>query len=177
MDCTPTSSDKVTLKKWFFIDKIVGWKNSKFLNWNRFLLATPTKLYIVFWSSFNLYLTQKKKKYMDLKSNHTSPVLADPAPMNESMLGIHTGLLPYSASGTAFSSSLFLTIPRKKPGILDDVRSCAWLDAMKSSSPTHRRIAKDSGIESSKDGDIVYRNWMVISCFWYLLIFLNEEFL
>lgn len=114
---------------------------------------------------------------MDLKSNHTSPVLADPAPMNESMLGIHTGLLPYSASGTAFSSSLFLTIPRKKPGILDDVRSCAWLDAMKSSSPTHRRIAKDSGIESSKDGDIVYRNWMVISCFWYLLIFLNEEFL
>lgn len=98
---------------------------------------------------------------MDLKSNHTSPVLADPAPMNESMLGIHTGLLPYSASGTAFSSSLFLTIPRKRPGILDDVRSSAWLDAMKSSSPTHHKIAKDSGTESSKDSDIVYRNWMI----------------
>lgn len=99
---------------------------------------------------------------MDLKSSHTSPVLADPAPVNESMLGIHSGLLPYSPTGTAFSPALFLTIPRRKPGILD-ARSSAWLDAMKSSSPTHNKVIKGSSIEQpSKDNDTVYRNWMVL---------------
>lgn len=111
---------------------------------------------------------------MDLKSNQTSPVLADPVPMSESILGIHSGLLPYTATGTAFSSSLFLTIPRKKPGILDDFRSSAWLDAMKSSSPTHHKITKDfSPEQSSKDGDIVYRNWLVSSLCFLCFISIN----
>ncbi|KAL3524164.1 hypothetical protein ACH5RR_016998 [Cinchona calisaya] len=96
---------------------------------------------------------------MDIKSSHTSPVLADPAPMNESMLGIHSGLLPYSPTGTAFSPALFLTIPRRKPGILDDVRSSGWLDAMKSSSPTHKKVIKDSSTEH--DSDTAYHNWML----------------
>ncbi|KAL3521426.1 hypothetical protein ACH5RR_019575 [Cinchona calisaya] len=99
---------------------------------------------------------------MDLKSSHTSPVLADPAIMNDSMLGIHPGLLPYSPTGAAFSPALFLTIPRRKPGILDDVRSSAWLDAMKSSSPTHNKITKDSSTDQpSNDNDDAYCNWML----------------
>lgn len=110
---------------------------------------------------------------MELKSSHTSPVLADPAPLKESMLGIHSGLLPYSPAGTAFSSALFLTIPRRKPGILDDVRSCAWLDAMKSSSPTHNKVAKDpSSEQSSNDSDNAYRYWTVLLLiiFGYIII-------
>lgn len=99
---------------------------------------------------------------MDLKSSHTSPILADPALIKESMLGIHSGLLPYSPNGTAFSPALFLTIPRRKPGILNDVRSSSWLDAMKSSSPTHNKVNKDSSTEqSSNDSDNVYRTWML----------------
>ncbi|CAI9092049.1 OLC1v1027198C7 [Oldenlandia corymbosa var. corymbosa] len=101
---------------------------------------------------------------MDLKANHTSPVLADPAPMNESMLGLHSAMLPYSPNGATFSPALFLTIPRKKTGILDDVKSVSWLDAMRASSPTHNKVAaKDLSHDqqSSNDTDIVYRNWML----------------
>ncbi|KAL6977625.1 trehalose-phosphatase [Sarracenia purpurea var. burkii] len=88
---------------------------------------------------------------MDMKSNHSAPVLTDPAPMNKSRLGIHSSL--YSPPGVVFSAGLFLT---------DDVRSSSWLDAMKSSSPTHRKIAKDSGTELvSTDTDVAYRNWML----------------
>lgn len=106
---------------------------------------------------------------MDLKSNHTSPVLADPSITNDAILGIHSGLLPYSPTGTAFSKALLLTIPRRKAGILDDVRSSVWLDAMKSSSPTYNKVTKDSSTEqSSKDNDNAYHNWMVFSLtpFW-----------
>ncbi|XP_050224124.1 trehalose-phosphate phosphatase A [Mercurialis annua] len=99
---------------------------------------------------------------MDLKSNHTAPVLTDPAPITKSRLGIHSTLLPYASAGLAFSSNLWLTIPRKKTGVLDDVRSSSWLDAMKSSSPPHKRIAKDFGTElSSADIDFAYRTWML----------------
>lgn len=98
---------------------------------------------------------------MDLKSNHTSPVMTDPPPLSKSRLGVHSSLLPYSPPG-AFSP-LLLTIPRKKTGILDDVRSCSWLDAMKSSSPPHRKITKDVNNEfASSDADIAYRTWMVL---------------
>ncbi|KAL2540077.1 Trehalose-phosphate phosphatase A [Abeliophyllum distichum] len=102
---------------------------------------------------------------MDLKSNHASPILTDPAPapipMNNTRLGIHSGLLPYSPNGSAFSSTLFLTIPRRKPGILDDVRS-SLLDAMILSSPTHNKLAKDSSTELiASDSDFTYRNWML----------------
>ncbi|KAI3458287.1 hypothetical protein Pfo_014950 [Paulownia fortunei] len=97
---------------------------------------------------------------MDLKSNHTSPVLTDTSPMNNTRLGIHSALLPYSHNGSAFSSTLFLTIPRRRPGILDDVRSSLF-DAMKSSSPTHNKLTKESNTETTlSDGDLAYRNWM-----------------
>ncbi|XP_020549194.1 trehalose-phosphate phosphatase A-like isoform X2 [Sesamum indicum] len=98
---------------------------------------------------------------MDLKSNHTSPVLADAAPMNNTRLGIHSALLPYPHSGSPFSPSLLLTIPRRRPGILDDVRSSLF-DAMKSSSPTHEKFAKESSSETTLgDSNIAYCNWML----------------
>ncbi|KAM1368372.1 hypothetical protein PS1_001709 [Malus domestica] len=100
---------------------------------------------------------------MDLKSNHASPVLADPAPLSKSRLGgVHTNLLPYAPPGAAFPAGLFLTIPRWKTGLLDDVRSSSWLDAMKSSSPPHRKITKGVNNESgATDADMAYHSWMV----------------
>ncbi|XP_073293015.1 trehalose-phosphate phosphatase A-like [Primulina huaijiensis] len=98
---------------------------------------------------------------MDLKSKHTSPVLTDTAPMNNSRLGIHSAMLPYPTNGPAFSSNLFLTIPRKKSGILDDVRSSLF-DTMKSSSPTHNMLTKESSTETAlSDSDLAYRDWLV----------------
>ena len=98
---------------------------------------------------------------MDRKSNHSAPVLTDPALMNKSRLGIHSS--SYSPPGVVFSPGLFITMQRKKSIKLDDVRASSWLDSMKSSSPTHRKIAKDSGTELlSADADAVYHNWMVI---------------
>lgn len=100
---------------------------------------------------------------MDLKSNHTSPVITDSAPLSKSRLGVHSNLLPYSPPGTGFSQNLILTVPRKKTGILDDVRASGWLDAMKSSSPPHKKITKDFNSElSSTDTDVAYCTWMVI---------------
>ncbi|PIN26674.1 Trehalose-phosphatase [Handroanthus impetiginosus] len=75
---------------------------------------------------------------MDLKSTKASPILPDPAPINESRPGIHSSLFPYSQSGPSFSTSGPL-IQRKKPAKLDDVQSNDWLDAMKSSSPPHKK--------------------------------------
>lgn len=99
---------------------------------------------------------------MDLKSNHSSPVLTDPPPVNKSRFGIRSNLLPYSPPGAAFSSTLLLTIPRKKNGVLDDVRSSSWLDAMKSSSPTHKKITKDfNTVLASTDTDVTYRTWLL----------------
>ncbi|KAK4480613.1 hypothetical protein RD792_013691 [Penstemon davidsonii] len=98
---------------------------------------------------------------MDLKSSHTSPVLTDNAPMNSTRLGIHSALMPYSPKGSGFSPTLFLTIPRKKPGILDDVWSSLF-DAMKSSSPTHNKLTKESIVETTtiSDSDVAYCKWM-----------------
>ena len=97
---------------------------------------------------------------MDLSSNSSAPVLTDPPPMNKSRLGIHSALLPYTSPGAPFSSDNFITIPRKKPGILE--RTSSWLDAMKSSSPTHKRTNKDSSTELSlSETDVAYRKWMV----------------
>ncbi|KAJ4706221.1 Trehalose 6-phosphate phosphatase [Melia azedarach] len=98
---------------------------------------------------------------MDLKSSHTAPVLTDPAPISKSRLGVHSSLLPYSPPG-AFSSDLFLAIPRKKTGVLDDVRANSWLDAMKASSPPHKKMAKESINEvGSPDKDVAYRTWLL----------------
>ncbi|KAF8380479.1 hypothetical protein HHK36_027965 [Tetracentron sinense] len=99
---------------------------------------------------------------MDIKSNHAAPVLTDPVPINKPRLGIYSSLLAYSPSGAAFSSSLYLTIPRKKPGKLDDVRSSSWLDTMKSSSPPRKKLTKDFSIDvATNDADVTYRNWML----------------
>ncbi|KAL8552543.1 hypothetical protein ACS0TY_001291 [Phlomoides rotata] len=91
---------------------------------------------------------------MDLKTNNTSPVLTD-------RLGIHSALMPYSPNSSSFAPTLFLTIPRRRPGILDDVRS-SLIDAMKSSSPTHNTLTIESNSETTlTNGDLAYCNWML----------------
>ncbi|XP_031261187.1 probable trehalose-phosphate phosphatase F [Pistacia vera] len=98
---------------------------------------------------------------MELKSNHASPVLTDPSPLNKSKLGIHSSLLPYSSAGPSFSGK-YVTVPRKKPGKLDDVRSNGWLDAMKSSSPPRKKLIKDFNSEvAPDDSETAYRSWML----------------
>ncbi|XP_023525097.1 trehalose-phosphate phosphatase A-like [Cucurbita pepo subsp. pepo] len=99
---------------------------------------------------------------MDLKPNHNSPILSDPAPITKSRLGVHSNMLPYSAApGVGFAPNLLL-ITRKRTGVLDDVRASIWLDAMKSSSPPPNRIAKDVVNElPSFDPDLLYCSWMV----------------
>lgn len=99
---------------------------------------------------------------METKPNHASPVLTDPAPVTESRLGIRSSLLPQH--GAAFSSSKHIKILRKKPVILDDVRSNGWLDAMKASSPPRKNLVKDFILEVAvDDSDAIYVSWMV--CF------------
>lgn len=98
---------------------------------------------------------------MELKSNHASPVLTDPAPINKSRLGIPSSLMPYSQQGASFSSGKYVSIPRKKPAKLDDVRSNGWLDAMKSSSPPRKKLIMDFIVEVD-DAEIAYCSWMVI---------------
>ncbi|KAL9678988.1 hypothetical protein QQ045_016840 [Rhodiola kirilowii] len=101
---------------------------------------------------------------MDLKSNHASPVLADPAPVNKPRPGVHSSLQPYSQMGTTFSSDMHISIPRKKPGILDDVRDNGWLDAMKSSSPPRKKIIKDlnsGAVVVDESVDHAYISWML----------------
>ncbi|KAI5655664.1 hypothetical protein M9H77_32851 [Catharanthus roseus] len=98
---------------------------------------------------------------MELKSTKASPVLADPAPIDNPRMGIRSGRLPYSQTGPSFSTSVSV-ITRKKPGKIDDVRSNGWLDAMQSSSPPHKKIMKDINAEfASDDGDMTYRSWMI----------------
>ncbi|KAF5457704.1 hypothetical protein F2P56_021786 [Juglans regia] len=99
---------------------------------------------------------------MDLKSNHAAPVLTDPAaPINKSRLGMHSSLFPCSPPLAVLPPGIFLTIPRKKTGILDEFRSSIWLDAMKSSSPPPKKITKDVSNEySPTDADVAYNAWM-----------------
>lgn len=101
---------------------------------------------------------------MDITSNHASSVLIDPAPVsNSSLVGVHSSLLPYPQQGMSSSSSKYITIPRRKPGKFDDVRSNGWLDAMKASSPPRKMMAKDFNLEiASEDFDTSYISWMVI---------------
>lgn len=90
---------------------------------------------------------------MDLKT----PVIADPAPINKSRLGIHASLLPYSPPRAVFSPSLILTIPRKKT----DVRSNSWLDVMTASSPPPKKLAYAANSELEyANSDLAYRAWL-----------------
>ncbi|GKC50008.1 probable trehalose-phosphate phosphatase F [Tanacetum coccineum] len=94
---------------------------------------------------------------MDLSSVNASPVLADPVPINQTMLGFYSSVFSLS-SGTTFP----LLIPKKKPAKLDDVRSNGWLDAMQSSSPPRKMMLKDVGVElACDDSDLVYYSWML----------------
>ncbi|CAD5174653.1 unnamed protein product [Musa acuminata subsp. malaccensis] len=96
--------------------------------------------------------------------NHSSPVLTDPVPLSKSRLGLPSNLTPYSPVAAPYSSSgLYLQIPRRKAGKLDDVRATGWLDAMKSSSPPRKKLMnKDFTSESQPDEtDAAYRTWMM----------------
>ncbi|TYH24265.1 hypothetical protein ES288_A03G078200v1 [Gossypium darwinii] len=92
---------------------------------------------------------------MDLKSNHTALVLADPAPLNR----VSSGLLPYS--GATFSQNLFLTVPTMKAGILD-IRASNCLDSMESSSPPDKKSRDFNNDLESTDTDVAYRAWLVV---------------
>ncbi|CAN1159080.1 Trehalose-phosphate phosphatase A [Linum perenne] len=93
---------------------------------------------------------------MDLKPNHASPVLPDSAPVPKSRL--HSTQLPCPVA--TFSPNLCLTVPRKKAGLLDDVRSSSWLDAMKASSPP-KRLTKEQSNEHAFPDDNGYLNWLI----------------
>lgn len=65
-------------------------------------------------------------------------------------------------------SSSVGSIPRKKPGKLDEIRSDDCLDAMKSSSPHEMKVVKDHGVEViSSENDFDYQSWMV----WFMSFF------
>ena len=96
---------------------------------------------------------------MDPKPN-LNPVLTDATPLTRSRLGVPSGLSPYSPKGATFPHGTMLAIPRKKTGILDDFRSSGWLDAMKSSSPTHNKVSKDLG-HGIGSPDAAYSTWLV----------------
>ena len=71
-------------------------------------------------------------------------------------------------------SSSVGSIPRKKPGKLDGIRSDDCLDAMKSSSPHEMKVIKDHGVEViSSENDFDYQSWMVwfMSPFFHLFEF------
>ncbi|XP_021738116.1 probable trehalose-phosphate phosphatase G isoform X2 [Chenopodium quinoa] len=69
--------------------------------------------------------------------------------------------MPYSHTGTSFSKGLYIPIPKKKSGKLEDAMSSGWLDAMKSSSPPRKKLLKDFNIGvASDDTDFVYSSWM-----------------
>ena len=93
---------------------------------------------------------------MEIKSGHSSPVMTDSPPISNSRLTIRQNRLPCSSAAFSENNNLLLTVPRKKTGILDDVKSCGWLDAMKSSSPPPAILNKDS-----INSDASYREWTV----------------
>ncbi|PKU71528.1 trehalose-phosphate phosphatase A-like [Dendrobium catenatum] len=65
-----------------------------------------------------------------------------------------SSLSPYSPPSATFSSTSYLTIPRRKP-----INDC--LDAMKSSSPPCKKVSKDIIFDAAfEEADAVYRNWM-----------------
>ncbi|KAH9603302.1 hypothetical protein KSS87_014634 [Heliosperma pusillum] len=97
---------------------------------------------------------------MDLETS----VLPDPVPINKSRLSIHSSLLTYSPQPqqTIFAPGLLLLIPRKKTGVLDDIRAASWLDAMKASSPPPKKLSIDGNKDpGSSDVDAAYHTWML----------------
>ncbi|RWR77339.1 trehalose-phosphate phosphatase A-like protein isoform X1 [Cinnamomum micranthum f. kanehirae] len=106
---------------------------------------------------------------VDMKSKNTSPVLADPAPLTKSRLGISSNLMPCLPSMNSVTpslpDSLFFPSNQKKPkpSKLEDVRASGWLDAMKSSSPTYRDPNKDANHAKVQGGlDTAYHSWTLM---------------
>ncbi|XP_073225481.1 probable trehalose-phosphate phosphatase F isoform X1 [Cicer arietinum] len=100
---------------------------------------------------------------MDLKTNHTHR-LADAATITRtrSRLGTPSSLSCSPTGATTFLHGPSLAIPRKKTGILDDVRSNGCLDAMRSSSPTNKKISMDIGHGVAFfDVDAAYLTWQL----------------
>ncbi|XP_074560608.1 putative trehalose-phosphate phosphatase F [Curcuma longa] len=99
---------------------------------------------------------------MDLKSNHNSPVLTDPASLSKSRLGLSSNMTPCSPAALPFSSSgLYLTIPKMLNCKLDTAHVNGSLDAMIVSSP-HKKLNKDTISESQlDDNDAAYQTWML----------------
>lgn len=100
---------------------------------------------------------------MDIKSGHSSPVMTDSPQISNSRLTARQSRLPPYSSATAVSqnNNLLLTVPRKKTGIIDDVKANAWLDAMIASSPTPAIVDKDNISSSDATTDMTYREWTV----------------
>ncbi|XP_074566402.1 putative trehalose-phosphate phosphatase F [Curcuma longa] len=100
---------------------------------------------------------------MDLKSNHSSPVLTDPAALSKSRLGLPSNITPCSPAALLYSSSgLYLTIPEILNGKHDDVLVNGWLDSMITSSPPRKKLNKDMISEAQvDDNDAAYKTWII----------------
>ncbi|XP_020095015.1 probable trehalose-phosphate phosphatase 2 [Ananas comosus] len=100
---------------------------------------------------------------MDLKTNHSSPVITDPVPVNNSILGLHSSMMPYASSSVGYNSSgMYANTPRKKaiPGKLGEIRANSLLDAMTASSPPRKKLNKEFGLDAAIDEtDPAYRAW------------------
>ncbi|XP_078446140.1 putative trehalose-phosphate phosphatase F [Wolffia australiana] len=99
---------------------------------------------------------------MDLIPTHT-PVIADPVPLSKPRI-IMPSNLPSRGQAGLFPPSLYVAISlrRAAPGLLDDVLSNGWLDAMAASSPPRRRLCKDAFADSLQDDpETSYRLWML----------------
>ncbi|GMJ13653.1 trehalose-6-phosphate phosphatase A [Hibiscus trionum] len=94
---------------------------------------------------------------MDLKSNHTSPILTDPTP-SKSRLQVPSHLLQYS--GVTFTPNLLLTVPTMNAGIID-IRANNCLHSMESSSPPHKKSRDINNDLASTDMDVAYRAWLL----------------
>lgn len=94
---------------------------------------------------------------MDIKSGHPSPVMTDSPQISNSRLTVRQSRPPHSSSSSQ-NNNLLLTVPRKKTGIIDDVKANAWFDAMIASSPTPALVNKDNDATTT---DMTYREWTV----------------
>lgn len=154
MDCMNSSTDKNTLKRWFFIDKRVGWCLGKV---RESKINQPRVRLIIL-----LVEQHFVNESMDLKSNHNSPVLTDPASLSKSRLGLPSNMTPCSPAALPFSSSgLYLTFPKILNCKLHNAHVNGWLDAIIVSSP-RKKLNKDLISECQlDDNDAAYQTWMV----------------
>lgn len=118
----------------------------------RFCFLDETIYQSLVFHAVNLQIQKSNLDPMDMKSNHSTPVLTDPPPLSisKSRLGIHSSLLPYSP-GSTFPSGMYYK--------LEDVR--CMIDSMLLSSPPRKKMAKDLNTEVAADDSPLYRSWML----------------